>query len=161
MKCMRIDYAVESRPDHIPEELIADAGGFAYDYLKVPSSVFLNMEFEDTGDCLGYSDLLEEERDVAYLWLSPALSVTRFLRVMFHELAHIKQLHCGKLSPGFGGPWKWLGEAFPPLPYRRRPWEIEAHKLERKMLASWLTRAPNRVKMSARSVAGGPHRELP
>lgn len=55
--------------------------------------------------------------------------------VLCHEAVHIGQYASGRLSLGAKGIAVWMGVQFgSDVPYRSRPWEIEAFGLENKIL---------------------------
>lgn len=52
------------------------------------------------------------------------------LQTLFHELTHLNQFVTGKLSPDLK---YWCGKKYSNTRYRFRPWEIEAHAVERSL----------------------------
>jgi len=81
--------------------------------------------------------------------------------VLAHELVHVKQIATKQLQKRW---WKsdnelharWEGKELGPkrhIPYRQRPWEIEAFNLEGKLLSKWKNRLIDRLYLISKKQA--------
>lgn len=60
----------------------------------------------------------------------------RMVRTIFHEMTHVKQWACDELEFGTHAD-KFKGKTYKRVDYWNAPWEVEARKAEKKILAKW------------------------
>jgi hypothetical protein len=73
-----------------------------------------------------YGKIFVVEPRTAVIFLDAKMTIRHMLRVLAHEMVHLKQLVLGQLKY-VGDDTYWLGKLFPEgKSYVNRPWEIEA-----------------------------------
>ena len=124
------------KQDKICNAELKFATAFFAQYLMgntLAKSLYITISFSDQGDntdgrCLPV-DLFEKSPRVFYLGINPKMSKTKILKILAHEIVHMKQYVKRELSVGwktasFKGEKFALGESLED--YFNWPWEIEA-----------------------------------
>jgi len=121
-------YEVVNQPKRIETVLLDSAVSFACSYLQLNVDFVIEFETLKKHQC-GFCDYDEDEVIVT---IAKRLSQKDIIRTLFHELVHVKQYIDGRLDHGY----KWFGIVYED-DYDKLPWEIEAYKLEEKMMESF------------------------
>jgi hypothetical protein len=67
------------------------------------------------------------------------LSRVRLIRTLAHEMVHVKQFASGELKDYIHKETHWCGRRIDPrIPYRKKPWEEEAFRLQNELCSEWL-----------------------
>jgi len=87
------------------------------------------------------------------IFLSPSASGAELIRLIAHEVAHVCQIIKGDLEfANVGGSIKvyWHDEEVnvDKVPYRKRPWEVEAYTLEKKYVHDFVNKYGNQLQES-------------
>lgn len=127
---MLMIYEIVNKPKKIETALLDRAVSFACDYLNIDADFILQFESLKNYQC-GFCDYDEDEIVVT---IAKRLALKDVVRTIFHELVHVKQYADGRLETG--SPQIWMGEAIQG-DYETLPWEIEAFKLETKMMKAF------------------------
>jgi hypothetical protein len=99
---------------------------FAAEYLSL-ADIDIEIVFSTLKkDQCGY---VEYDDDFFEVYLNKNLSKDEFIRTLFHELVHVKQIFTQEYDPDTS---KWHGEVYK-CTYDQLPWEKEAYLLEEKM----------------------------
>ena len=120
-------YSVEKMSHHVSLEELDSILSFAMEYLGFDTDIPLTVLFEvDNKDRAGYAEVDEDEIILA---VNPTLRGEEFIRTVFHELVHAKQILSGQFDPDDSS---WGGLIYT-CDYWSLPWEIEAYQLEADM----------------------------
>jgi len=66
------------------------------------------------------------------------LSRVRLIRTLAHEMVHVKQFALGELKDYIHKDTHWCGRRVDPrTPYRKKPWEEEAFRLQNELCSAW------------------------
>lgn len=102
---------------------------YAADYLGFNDDLQFEFKLRKLGEgkC-GYVDY-EEDEDTYEIVLNSSLSEQEFIRTLFHELVHVKQMVNEEYNPEES---TWFGVVYT-CDYENLPWEKEAYVLEEEM----------------------------
>lgn len=127
-------YLVEDKPAKISIGLLDRAVLFAFEYLKLPEDLIIEIVFEDDPHDPYYCGSSDMEEGVGQIWINPKLKKKDIIATLFHEMVHVRQISEGSLEIGeWPVPSKWKGE-FVVATYKDLPWEKEAYFLEEQLV---------------------------
>ncbi|MFA7408338.1 MAG: hypothetical protein WCY93_11040 [Anaerolineaceae bacterium] len=120
-------------PKKLSEDLLDKAFLFACEYLDLVNLEIV-LSFEKLEDHQMGLTSFDEEEPIS-ITIDKKLKPADMIRVLFHEMVHVKQYIEGHLEEGFN--LKWMGEEWDGA-YEDAPWEVEAFDLEEEMVTKWL-----------------------
>lgn len=88
----------------------------------------------------GWCDYVDNNLKPRYfeIGIDPSLSRVRMIRTLVHELVHVKQFVYGELRDYVHKETHWCGSYVDPrTPYRKKPWEKEAFRMQNELAAEW------------------------
>jgi len=102
---------------------------------------------------LGWCDFVDNQSRPRFfeIELDDEQGPIRLIRTLAHEMVHVKQWAKGDLKEYSRKPDVWFGEPVDrDMPYRDRPWEIEAYELEKTLSKEFFSWRRNQKKLARR-----------
>lgn len=109
---------------------------FAASYLQIDEDAWLTIKFSEQMEqnVCGWCDEIDIEEKWVEIEVNSNLCLIDMITTIFHEMVHCKQILDGRLVQGFPSIWKGIAYGGQ---YSELPWEIEAYRLERKMVEEY------------------------
>ena len=153
---MKLRIIAKKPLDSYLEDVVQDAVDHFAKRLHIPSTTILTIRFADLKQQLGYVDLPTitsfltkppRKLVISIRELDFSTNVAVLLRILAHEMVHVKQVVDGNLKVMYNGDSKdfvvfWRGNALgiwmKDVSYTEAPWEVEANSKEPDLVNSFV-----------------------
>ena len=124
-------YSTNKVPSHLKGLNLDSLICFAAGYLDLDEDLELEIVFSNLGE--GKCGHVEYDEELYEVYLNKCLSEEEFIRTLFHEMVHVKQIFNGEYDPDTS---MWNGVVYK-VDYSELPWEKEAYVLEEKIFNAY------------------------
>lgn len=111
------------------------------DRLRLGMNTYVKVEMSENIDADGYCSVEDDDaRPREFLvTLNKELDELRLLHTLAHEMVHVWQFATGRLRHYANGTYRYKNRRYASdTQYVKRPWELEAYKLEKELVNEWL-----------------------